>query len=66
MFLNMEKYTDAPVRFEKAGTLDPDQEKAFRYAGDTLLRLDRRDNTLDQYISAVVAIPCSQYSWSAL
>ena len=59
-------YAAALPWFEKAAALDPNEEKAFRYCGDTLLRLNRPDDALNQYLLAVVANPYSGYTWNAL
>ena len=65
-YFSSKEFPEALRWFQKAIELNPDFEKAHRYSGDTLLRLNRKDDALDQYLLAVVAEPYSQYPWTAL
>jgi len=55
------KLTSAIEWFKKAIALDPNKETAHRYLADTLTKLGKRNEALDEYIAAVVAEPYAQF-----
>ena len=52
--------------FARAIQIDPNQETAYRYWGDTLLQLRRMREARDKYIQGVVADPYKPTTWGGL
>jgi tetratricopeptide (TPR) repeat protein len=56
----------AGIWFARAIAIDPDNETAYRYWGDTLAQSQKYAEAVQQYIDAIVAQPYLRQSWSGL
>lgn len=59
-------FPEAIEWFKKATIIDQNRETAYRYCGDALMRLGKKDDALDQYLSAIIAEPYNGYPWRGL
>jgi tetratricopeptide (TPR) repeat protein len=60
------QYIEAIEWFERATKVDPDKETAWRYWGDCLINLGKKDESRVKIIDALIAEPYNRLSWSGV
>jgi tetratricopeptide (TPR) repeat protein len=60
------QYIPATEWFERAIKIDPDDETAYRYWGDALMKLGRMDEARMKFLEAIVAEPYNKNTWVGL
>jgi tetratricopeptide (TPR) repeat protein len=65
-YFRMKDWKNAGVWFQKAVTIDPDRETAYRYWGDALWASGDKMGAKAKFIDAIVAEPFTGGTWSKL
>ena len=60
------QYKDAVEWFERATKVDPNKETAWRFWGDCLLRMDKKEEGRLKFIDALIAEPYNQFTWNGI
>lgn len=60
------QYKDAIEWFEQATKVNPDKETAWRFWGDCLIRLDKKNEGRSKFIDALIAEPYNPLSWNGV
>jgi len=66
VYFKMKQMDKAGEWFARAIAIDADQEVAYRYWGDALLKQEKMAEAKVKYIDAVVAEPYTRTTWNAL
>ncbi|MBN2418726.1 MAG: tetratricopeptide repeat protein [Deltaproteobacteria bacterium] len=60
------QYKDAVEWFERATKSNPDKETAWRFWGDCLMHMDKKEEGRLRFIDALIAEPYNQLSWNGV
>ena len=62
VFTQKENYAQAEVWYQRAITIDPNRETAYRYSGTPLMKQGKIEAARDRYVEAFITEPYSQFS----
>ncbi|HQU81918.1 MAG TPA: tetratricopeptide repeat protein [Pyrinomonadaceae bacterium] len=66
MFVRKEDFANAEIWYQKAITINPDRETAYRYSATPLMRQQKYDLARDRYIEAFICDPFSRFSLNGM
>jgi len=66
MFVRKEDFVNAELWYQKAITINPDRETAYRYSATPLMRQQKYDLARDRYIEAYITEPFSRFALNGM
>jgi tetratricopeptide (TPR) repeat protein len=66
IFLQKEDFANAEIWYQKAITIDPNKETAYRYSATPLMKQRKTDAARDRYIEAFIVEPYNRFARGGL